>query len=157
MFAAALLVLAAQPPAPKDAPVDPLRAIPAFAREAVKPNPTDTPLRKLQKERARLRAELAEAAAERLAVGRGDVAETVRAKTALAESLAELFDDPAGKVKCLEMRVAAAKELEEQLRGQHAAGRVSGTALTEATLARLDAGIDLLKFKESAAPKPPGR
>lgn len=146
MYTLVLLALAAQPKKDEAPKLDP------FVAKAIEPAAADGPLRKLQKERVRERA-LAIAETLQLAdVGRTDgntPGELTRLRVTLAQNLAELMDKPADRVKCYEMRVDALKEYEKLTKSRVEAGAVPSRFLRLATADRLDAEIDLLKFKEA--------
>lgn len=146
MYTVLLLTLLAQPPKTEPLKLDP------FIASAIEPAATDTPLRKLQKERVRQRAEYVARVREVMKVGRYNATEFVeyqKVQAVLAENLAELKDAAADKIKCYEMRVAALEEAERFI-----ATRVSGGAsfpqhLNLVKAARIDAEIDLVKLKDS--------
>ena len=149
MFTALVLAatLAAQPAEPKS-------AIPAFAADAVKPDPADTPLRKLQKDRARERAAAADRLQAVIAVGRWEATtldDYVKVRLALAENLAELLDKAEDRVKCYEMRVEALREMEKVVASLVENGREAPQKLNLARAARMDAEIDLLRLGGAAA------
>jgi hypothetical protein len=140
--------LAAQPD-PKAKP-DAAPALPAFAADAMKPDDKDSPLRKLQKERARERADYLAKTAEVIRVGNWDTnyyQQFLNTQAAFAENLAELMDKPADKVRCYEMRVEALKESEKFIAGLVNNGKSRPQELNLAKAARIDAEIDLLKLR----------
>ena len=140
----------AQEPAKKE--LLPAPKLNPFIAKAVEPDPKDSPLRKLQKERCRERAAAVVKIEEVLAFGRYEPAfysDYVRLQSTLAENLAELMDKPADKVKCYEMRLNAMKEWERFTKARVESGTGPPQDLNLARAARLDAEIDLLKVKES--------
>ncbi|HSQ58427.1 MAG TPA: hypothetical protein VLM40_22085 [Gemmata sp.] len=135
-------------------PAEPKSDLPAFAAEAVKPGDKDSPVRKLQKERARERA--AALARMRLVLANGMAPdnlldEYVKAGATLAANLVELVEKPEDKAKCFEMRVDGLKEVEKRLDAMVKVGQEREYRLNLARAARLDAEIDLLKCRESFA------
>lgn len=142
----ALALTPVQPPKqkPPDVELDP------FLAKLVKPDDKDTPLRKLQKERVRLRA---------LAIGdikdrrdKGHMAgdrETVELQGALWRNAVELTANPADAVKCHEKRVEAAKEWEAFVAARVAKGIQPPHYLHISKAARIDAEITLLKLKDT--------
>jgi hypothetical protein len=144
--------LAAQP-GPKEKPdklIDVNDLLPKFVADATKPDDKDSPLRKLQKERARDRAIYIEKTKEVIKIGGWDQSffeAHIKTQVALAENLAELMDKPADKVKCYEMRVEALKEFEKFIANLVELGKNRPTDLNIARAARIDAEIELLKLK----------
>jgi len=145
--AVALALLIAQPAPKKEVPkLDP------FIAKAVEADANDTPLRKLQKERARERATALALIRRSMEVGtwtQADFTHFIRLQSTLAENLAELMDKPADKVKCYEMRLDAANEFERVTKARVDVGAEPPQNLNLAKAARVDAEIDLLKLKES--------
>ncbi len=89
---------------------------------------------------------------EIIQIGRWDSAffgEYVKLHVTLAENLAELFDKPADKIKCSEMRVEKLKELEKFIDTRVKTGTEPPQNLNVAKAVRIDAEIDLLKLKET--------
>ena len=148
MHAVLTLALMIAQPAPKEkereVKLDP------FVAKAVEPDAKDTPLRKLQKERARERAIAISHIKETLEVGGWQPSffhEFIKLRVTLAENLAELMDKPADKVKCYEMRLDATKEFERFINIRVTTGNDPPQNLNLARAARIDAEIDLLKLK----------
>jgi hypothetical protein len=164
MLTVLFLVLAAPPsPAQKDA--EPKATAPnaakavkldPFIEKLTEPDAKDTQLVKLQKERARERALYAVYTQEVMRIGNWDAAyyaDYTKEVKLLWENLAEVTTKPEDRVKCYEMRLAAAKEFEKffEVRVQNASD--PPTTLHKAKAARIDAEIDLLKLKESLKDK----
>ena len=145
MFTILVLVLAAQP-VEAGIKLDPLM------EKLVAPNPKDSELLKIQKERALERAIYFEKSKMVIDAGRwnanffGDYIKEVRL---LWENLAELTTRPEDKVKCYEMRLEAAKEFEKFIRSRVEVGSDPSQYLNVAKAARLDAEVDLIKLKEA--------
>ena len=142
-----LATVAAQPAEAKP-------TLPAFAEEAIKPALTDSPLRKLQKDRVRERVEAVKRFQAALEVGRWDArtfGEYVELQSTLGSNLSDLFDKPEEKVKCYEMRLEAMMEFEKYIEANVKAGNLRSQDSNPARAARIDAEIDLLKFKETFA------
>jgi hypothetical protein len=146
MYALAVAMMIAQP-APK---VPGFKLDPVFA-EAIKPDPKDPPLRKLQKERCRERATAVAMIREVIGIGNYNpdyFNDYVKLQTTLWENVAELTNTAADRVKCYELRFEAVKSLEESVRTRVAAGTEPPQSLNIARAARIDAEIDLLKLKD---------
>jgi hypothetical protein len=138
----ALALLIAQPA---------LKETDPFIANAIKPDAADSPLRKLQKERCRERA-IALATIKRV-IEAGNYSPSyyhdyAALQMTFWQNLAELMDKPADRVKCYELRVDAAKELERFTSVRVEAGNDPPQALPIARANRLDAEIDLIKLKE---------
>ena len=141
------LLLINQPP-PKDEA--PWAGIKEFVTKAAAPDPKDTPLRKLQKERVRERAVAVSQIKEVMEIGRWDpsyYASFIKLQDTLWENLAEVVEKPADRVKCYEMRLGAAKEIERFVTTRVAAGNDPPQMLPIARANLIDAEIDLLKVK----------
>jgi hypothetical protein len=137
-----------QPAAPK---LDPL------IEKAATPDPKDSDLRKLMKERVRERAQYLVRVQEMIAIGRWDAtffSEVVKNEALLWENVAELLDQQADKVKCFEKRVEKFKEFEKFIAAGVDVGNQPPQNLNLAKAARLDAEIALLKLKGGAADPP---
>jgi hypothetical protein len=120
----------AQQPAPEKKDLDEgiLLKLDPFMVNAIKLHPNDTPLRKLQKERCRERAVALAKLQTVIDIGKWnptDFPDTLKISITLSENLLEVLDKPADKVKCYEIRLG----------------------LNIAKAARIDAEIELLKFK----------
>jgi hypothetical protein len=123
-----------------------------FIANGIKPEPSDSPLRKLQKERCRQRAIALAKYQTLMEIGKSDPsdnAEKLRVSTALAENLLDVFDKPADKLKCYEMRVDALKGMEKFAAQRVEMGTEPSQSLNIAKAARIDAEIELLKFQSS--------
>jgi hypothetical protein len=141
---------------PKVSYADPKRLalwkLPAFVLDAIKPDDKDTPLRKLQKARAGDRLVAYQAQKEVVATGQWNAevfADTILFPAALAESLAEVMDTPADKIKCYEIRLERMKELEKIVADKVETGHSWPNDGYFAKVARIEAEIALLKFKEA--------
>lgn len=146
MYALAVAVMIAQP-APKvpEFKLDPVTA------EAIKPDPKDPPLRKLQKERCRERADALDRITEIVTLGNWSPSfyrDYVKLQITFWENLAELEEKPADRVKYFERRVDAAKEIERFLSVLVNAGNEPPHSHTLAKATRIDTEIDLLKLKD---------
>jgi hypothetical protein len=126
---------------------------------AVKPDATDTPLRKLQKGRCRERAvALAklQAAMENKKWDPTAFSESLSIFNQFTENLKDLIAAPADQVRCYELRVEFLKSVEafvsDRVKDGEASPRRSDLArpqhLNLARAARADAEIELLQFKE---------
>jgi hypothetical protein len=121
-----------------------------FIANAVKPDPKDTPLRKLQKERCIARAAAVDKMKEIMDVGTFGpefYRDYIKLRITLGENLGELADKPADKVKCYELRLDAAREFEVYIFKRIGAGNEPIGSLNIAKASRIDAEIDLLKLK----------
>lgn len=110
--------------------------------------PTDTPLRKLQKERFNARLDALRVRARAVQSGAIAQGELTHLMVVLAENGADLEDQPEHRLKWFQIRVDVLKEQEELTRQQ---AEATGTMLGEVSLAiaaRADAEIDLLILKE---------
>ncbi|HEV3383647.1 MAG TPA: hypothetical protein VG097_02465 [Gemmata sp.] len=117
---------------------------------AMKPDPNDSPIRKLQRERCRERAIYLAKVNTLIAIGKSnpqDFLDYLKLSATLTENLQELVDKPAAKLKCLEMRVELLKTGEKFIETRVLVGSDPSQNLNAAKAARLDAEIDLLKFK----------
>ena len=154
MFAVPLLALVlAQPPAK----ADPAGSITARVLE-LKPaaaDATDPPIRKLQKERYNARLEAAQGLAKSARAGATSAGELTGLVMVLAENAADLEENPAGRVKWLQLRVDLLKEQERAMKAQAKAGAARVGEASLATAARADAEIDLLLFQEFLKFGPP--
>jgi hypothetical protein len=151
----------AQEPAPKtnDADNDLLVKLDPIIGKAIKANPSDTPLRKLQKERctdegiafAKLHEKILNAQWKRQ-----NFEPFLDRACEFFEDLLALMETSEDKIKCHELRIKILKEFEEftSSRVQIGNGNDPPQYLNLAKAARLDAEIDLLKFKTE---KPSGR
>lgn len=152
-----LALSAAQPPA-KDAPRSVLARLAELKPAAADAN--DHPIRKLQKERYNARLEAAKLAAQAAQAGATTRGESTGLLMALTENAADLEDDPAGRVKWMQMRVDLLKEQEALAKERVKAGASQAAEGLAATAARADAEIDLLMFQEflkQGGPPPRGK
>ena len=135
-----------QPPASKE------DTRPVFTRildlKPVAVGPSDTPLRKLQKERYNARLDALRSRARAVQVGAAASGELTRLVVVLAENAADLEDQPEDRVKWFQIRVDVLREQEKLSRQRaEASGAFPGEA-SLATAARADAEIDLLLLKD---------
>lgn len=141
-----------QPPEPKtfdngwigDHKLDPVIV------NAIKPDPTDSPLRKLQKERCREKAHYFDKVTMLIELGRWnpqDFEEYLKTAATLADNLMELVDKPTDKLKCLELRLAFAKSFEKFAETRATVGTDPPQNIYIARSARLEAEIQILKLK----------
>ena len=122
---------------------------------ALKLRPNDSPLRKLQRERCRSRAVFMATIKNRIEGGNKwnpqDFSETLKAPDLLASNLLELMEKPEDKLKCYELRLSFLKMMEQFTLTRVQAGSDPSQNRDIATAARIDAEIDLLRFKEEMA------
>lgn len=148
------------PPAPppekgKEVPAPPPGRAPKFdpwVAAAIEPRPTDTPLLRLQRERAREFAVCVAKSKEIIAIGRWDPAmasEFADASNQLWDVLADVFLLPENREECRRLRLAAARETEKFVDMRVKIGNQPPQDLHLARAERIDAEIDLLKFQES--------
>jgi hypothetical protein len=155
MYAVLTLVLLVQPPPQKkEDPKEHEAALRAkvIKEYALEPKATDTPLRKLQKERCIERAFAIALTKEVIAVGNWDpsyLTGYLRLHTTFGDNLAELAEKPADKVKCYEMRVENLKEVEKFVKTRVQFGTDPPQLEQLAKATRIDAELALLKLKES--------
>jgi hypothetical protein len=117
---------------------------------AMKPDPNDSPLRKLQKERCRERATYLAKINTLMAMGRWnpqDFLDYLKFSAALSENLLELMEKPYDKLKCLELRVELLKTGERFMETRVQVGSDPSQSLNLAKANRIDAEIDVLKLK----------
>src|SRR5262245_52573764 len=150
----ALVLMIAQPaPKQKERPEPKLDP---FVAKAIEPDPKDTPLRKLQKERCRERAVAIGHIKGVIEIGNwlpSYYTDYIKLQSTLWENLAEAVDTPADKVKCYELRLDAMKEIERFTKVRVEAGNDPPQHLNIAKANRIDAEIELLKLKEKAGKK----
>jgi hypothetical protein len=121
-----------------------------FIAEAIKADAKDTPLRKLQKDLCREEATAVAKMKQAMDIGKLSSEDFIRFHTLtarLADDLMELMDKPESKIKCLELRVNAFKQLEHTTELRVEAGREAPQELNLARANRIRAEIKLLKFK----------
>lgn len=121
-----------------------------FIARVVKPDPKDSPLRKLQKERCRERATAVARIKEIIEIGNYSpdfYSNYGKLQMTLWENLAEVMDQPADRVKCYELRLDVLKEIERLTAIRVMAGNDPPQMLPIARANRIDAEIDLLKVK----------
>ncbi|MBX9579791.1 MAG: hypothetical protein K2X87_05735 [Gemmataceae bacterium] len=155
MLAAAccLAVAVAQPPAGKADPASVLSRIAGLKPAPADPN--DAPVRKLRKERYNARLEAAQTLAKTVKAGVSAPNELTGLVMVLAENAADLEQDPAGRVKWLQLRVDLLKDEERLARDRVKAGGSFPGEAALATAARADAEIDLLLYQEFLKSGPP--
>jgi hypothetical protein len=149
----------AQQPAQKKSTSDEesLQKLDPFIVKAVKINPNDTPLRKLQKERCS-EALIALVKHQDRLKNRGWKTSYFTPFLDLVESLSndlqEVTDAPEDKIKCYEFAIAALKGFEEHMETLAKRERELNKHYNLAKAARIDAEIELVKFKaEMEKPK----
>jgi hypothetical protein len=121
-----------------------------FIVAAIKPDPNDTPLRKLQKERCRERAIALAKIRDAIAVGKWDprdFEESLSVPVVLTENLLEHIEKPADQLKCHELRLDFLKYIEKVMDTRVLIGIEAPQTRDIAKAARIAAEIDLLKFK----------
>ena len=156
---AAVFVLQPAPanqPPPVERPLKDL--LPKSVLDAAEPAATDTPLRKLQKERVRDRMKAFDLNRELLNFGQYDIPfyeKCVSELVKLSDNLAELVEKPEDKIACYEMQVEAMRSLESFAANRVKSGRSRPQELLQARAARIDAEIELMKVKEAAAKREP--
>jgi len=137
-------------PTPETGFSEVLKFDPAIAN-ALKPDPNDTPLRKLQKERCVARAIYLAKIQTLIDVGKWnpwDFTQLVPVPGLLVDNLLELVEKPEDKIKCYEFRIAFLKKYVEKFTDTRVqVGSDPSQNRDIAIAARLDAEIDLLKFK----------
>ena len=146
-------LIRSQQPAPevKDQDEELLLKLDPFIVNAIKPDPNDNPLRKLQKERCRERALALGCFKIKQEIGRWDLQElkeSLKVSVPLTENLLELVEKPGDKIRCLEMRIDFLKVVEKMVEANVIVGGGQFSQdLHTIKAARIDAEIDLLKFK----------
>jgi hypothetical protein len=122
---------------------------------ALKLRPNDSPLRKLQRERCRSRAVFMGIIKNRIEFGNKwnpqDFSETLKAPDLLASNLLELMEKSEDKLKCYELRLSFLKMMEQFTDNRVKVGSDPSQNGNIATAARIDAEIDLLRFKDEMA------
>jgi hypothetical protein len=127
-----------------------------FVAKLVEPDEKDSEVLKLQKERARERAIYIAKTQEVIKVGNWNhewLGEYAKEQRTLWENLSGLASKPEDKLKCAEMRVAAAKEFEKFITTRVEVGSDPSQNQEFAKAFRIDAEIDLLKLKEALKDK----
>jgi hypothetical protein len=117
---------------------------------AIKPDPNDSPLRKLQKERCREQAIYLKKVKELIAIGRfnaQDYTDYINYSASVVENVLELVGKTTDKLKCLELQVELAKISEKFTETRVAVGSDPSHVLNFARAARMDAEIRVLKYK----------
>jgi hypothetical protein len=131
--------------------VDPIGKLDAFVAAAIKPDAKDSPLRKLQKELCSEQATALGKMKVAIAIGKidapGDFNKLCKLSASLTKNLMELMDKPEDKLKCLELRLDAFKQLEKIMESRIAVGADVSQNLNLAKADRIKAEIKLLKFK----------
>jgi hypothetical protein len=149
-------VLGQRATGPKAADDDPLAKLDPYVADATKPDPNDSPLRKLQKERCRERAAALlklQRAPEINGSNSADFYESLKLPVVLSENLLDLADKPADRVKCHELRLAWLKDAEKRTESRLKLGFDPPHYHNLARAAALDAEIALMKFKAEAEKK----
>lgn len=126
-------------------------ALDPFIAKAIESVAGDTPLRKLQKERVRERAQYFTRIESLIETGRWDEAylsDLLKTRMVFADNLAELMDDPANKLKCYEMRVTALRGIETFIAERVEKGNSPPQNGNLAKATRLEAELESLKLKE---------
>jgi len=137
---------------------DLLQSLDPLIVNAVKLNPTDTPLRKLEKARCRERAIALARFQAQIGIAKWNQAtfsESLKVFNPLTENLLELITTPADQVRCYELRVEFLKSVEqfvtervkESQSSPFRSDLAQGQHLNLARAARIDAEIELLRFK----------
>lgn len=117
-------------------------------RNAINPNPDDSPLRKLQRDRCRDRANYLGQIEIRIASktnSAADLFEGPKVVGALTDNLLELLQKTEDKIKCYEFRISWLKRMKDLIDMRNMAGDDLTLDIVDA--ARIDAEIELLKFK----------
>jgi hypothetical protein len=141
---------AAQQSAPEKIDSELLRDIDPFILDAIKPNPNDSPLRKLQKDRCREQAYYLGKINQLIVIGRWhpqDFLGSLKVSASLSKNLLELMEKPTDQLKCLELRLELLKSNEKFIETRVNVGTEPAQNLNFARAARIDAEIDILKFK----------
>jgi RNA polymerase sigma factor (sigma-70 family) len=143
----------ASDPIPETGFAEILKFDPAIAN-ALKPDPNDTPLRKLQKERCVARSIYLAKILTLIDFGKLngkwnplDSTEVVPVPGLLSNNLMELMEKPEDKIKCFEFRIAFLKNIEKFTDFRVQVGTDPSQNRDIIIAARIDAEIDLLKFK----------
>ena len=136
---------AAQPPGGESKPI--LDRI--LEMKPVPPGESDTPLRKLQRERFNARLAAVQTQAKAVQAGAAAPQDLAALVSQLVADGADLEAKPADRVKWLEMRVDALREYEKLAKTRGEVGGISPVLVNLAVAARADAEIDLLRLKES--------
>jgi len=126
---------------------------PSVAR-AFKPDPNDSPLRKLQKDRCRELSSYIAKIETLIEIGKWnpqDFSEYLKICASLSESLLEVVDKPTHKLKCLELCVEILKVGENFTETRVAVGSDPSQNLNVARAARINAEIQVLKLKTEIA------
>jgi len=122
---------------------------------ALKLRTNDSSLQKLQRERCRSRTVLIATIKNRIEFGNKwnpqDFSETLKAPDLLASNLLELMEKPEDKLKCYELRLSFLKLMEQFTITRVQVGTDPSQNQEIATAARIDAEIDLLRFKDEMA------
>jgi hypothetical protein len=127
-----------------------------FIAKLIAPDVNDSPLLKLQKERARARALFVFKVDEGMPISSWStryITECAEERLVLWENLEEVAQTPADKLKCAEMRLEAAKGFEKYSSTRVEVGSDHSLTLNFAKAARIDAEINLLKLKETLKDK----
>jgi hypothetical protein len=154
LAACCLAVVVAQPPAGKDDARSVLTRV--LDLKPAPADPNDAPIRKLRKERYNARLEATKALAQTVKAGATAPNELTGLVMVLAENAADLEDDPAGRVRWLQLRVDVLREQERLARRRVKAAATFAGEAALATAARADAEIDLLMYQEflKSGPRP---
>jgi hypothetical protein len=117
---------------------------------AIKSQPDDTAQKRLQKERCTEQLIALGTIQELMTLEKWNtesLSAALKIPTALSKNLLELIDDPKDRIRCYEMRVRALKHLEDFVEKRVLVGSDPGQKLNIIKAARMDAEIDLLKFR----------
>ena len=139
-------------PGVADPPVPNTEARSVFERiDVLKPVPeaaTDSPLRKLQKERFNARLGVVKLQLASVRAGAGPRLDLTVQVDRMAVNGADLEEKPADRVKWLQLRLDALREQEKLAKAQADNGRIFERDALQITAARADAEIDLLLLTE---------
>jgi hypothetical protein len=119
--------------------------------DALKPLLKDTPLQKLQRERCHERAIALAGFRENIEIGKWEppcFTLVIKLTVALTDNLLELMEKPEDKIKCYELRVEFLKLIENFTDVRVQVGTDPSQNRDIAKAARIDAEIELIKFKE---------
>ncbi|HSQ54381.1 MAG TPA: hypothetical protein VLM40_01445 [Gemmata sp.] len=144
------------PTRPKPNPKQQELKLPTLIADAIKPDEKDLPLVRLQKARVRERAVYLAMAKEEIENGQfheDDLADLINAPMNLAENLAEVAWNRAGRMKVLEFELEEMKFVERFTSALVNAGRFRPQEENVARAARLAAEIQLLRISKHDLPK----